>query len=359
MRTKIVLPSVAFRSTSVLSSNAKLAHVNQLWLQEDNDTTLGFWIGSHEDDLFQETLAHVGSILFFLLGSVVFASVLSLLFLEIRNRLFLQKVLKRGIIFLSFFFRMNHISNDIPYDFSDVRKLTIPRHIAVIMDGNRRYGRSTYGFATKGHADGGKTLSEFILWCKELGVEALTVYAFSTENWNRDPAEVKYLMSVFEEYSNKILKDSLKHNVCVKVLASEKHLLPKHIQKTFDVLETETRKKCPNGFQLNLCVSYGGRSEIAQAAKHLAVDVKSGKISSDDINEAIFSSYLLTSKADCVCDPDLLIRTSGEIRLSNFLLYQLAYTEMVFVEKNWPEFGRADLLEAIAEFTRRKRRFGK
>ena len=157
MRTKIVLPSVAFRSTSVLSSDAKLARVNQLWLQEDNDTTQGFGIGSHEDDLFQETLAHVGSILFFLLGSVVLASVLSLLFLEIRNRLFFQKVLNRGINFLLIFFQMKPISNDTPFDFSDVCKLSIPRHIAVIMDGNRRYGRSTYGFATKGHADGGKT----------------------------------------------------------------------------------------------------------------------------------------------------------------------------------------------------------
>ena len=331
---------------------------SSFWEHEDNDTMES--LGRYDTQVFEDTLASFGSVLFCLLVFVVLSSVVGLVYLEIKNGLYLERLLlhvsglyrsgSRGLLGAQ-----DGWGEGKP---ADLANLAIPRHIAVIMDGNRRYGKENYGMATKGHADGGETLSKCITWCKELGVEALTVYAFSTENWNRSQHEIDYLMSVFEKYSNKILEDALENNVKVSVLASEKELLPLHIQQLFDALEEKT-KGC-NSFHLNLCVSYGGRSEIVQAAKSLAADVQTGSIGSiDDIDESLFSRYLLTAKAGNVCDPDLLIRTSGELRLSNFLLYQLAYSEMVFLQKNWPEFTKGDLIETIVEFTRRKRRFGK
>ena len=328
----------------------------QFWEHEDNDTMEA--LGRYDTQVFEDTLASFGSALFCLLVFIVFSSVLGLLYLEIKNGLYFERL-------LCHIFELRRSPRNAPVndesteeELPDTADLAIPRHIAIIMDGNRRYGKENYGVATKGHADGGETLSSCITWCKELGVEALTVYAFSTENWNRNQHEIDYLMAIFEKYSNKILEESVKNNVKVSVLASEKHLLPSHIQKVFHKLEEKT-KGC-NSFHLNLCVSYGGRSEIVQAAKALAMDVKTGKVNSvDEINESLFSQYLLTNKAGNVCDPDLLIRTSGEVRVSNFLLYQIAYSEMVFLDKNWPQFTKKDLISTIVEFTRRKRRFGK
>lgn len=232
--------------------------------------------------------------------------------------------------------------------------LVIPRHIAVIMDGNRRYGRRKHGNAYKGHWDGGKVLVDFVDWCMESGVGALTAYAFSTENWNRDPAEIKALMSIFEKYCEEIHVHALKKNIRLRVLATDRERLPEHVRVAVDNMVAATFH-C-DGFQLNLCISYGGRGEIVNMCKELVTRCAEGKLSVDDIDEATVSRALLTGE---LADPDLLIRTSGETRLSNFLLYQLAYSELLFVNKCWPEMTRDDLQMAIVEFSRRKRRFGK
>ena len=199
----------------------------------------------------------------------------------------------------------------------------------------------------------------------------LTVYAFSTENWKRDEKEVKFLMKTFEKYAKEILVKALKNDICVRVLSSEPELLPVHIRKLFDKIEKQTANN--KSFILNLCVSYGGRSEIIRATKQIVTDVLNGDIKSvRDIDEQLYERYLLTDRKDFSkkrCDdcsgkiiennPDLLIRTSGECRLSNFLLYQLAYSEMIFLDKHWPEFSKDDLLDCIRVFSNRKRRYGK
>eukprot|EP00808_Paulinella_micropora_P013390 g77136.t1 len=230
----------------------------------------------------------------------------------------------------------------------------VPRHVAIIMDGNRRYGRAVYGVGTQGHADGGKTLHKMVEWSIERGVKMMTVYAFSTENWNREPEEINCLMSLFAKNAQSIREKAVERDICVRVLASDPARLPAHIQESFARLEEET-KAC-QGFQLNLCVSYGSRSEIARACRILAEQACAGELSCQQIDESALSQQLLTGGMP---DPDLLIRTSGELRLSNFLLWQLAYTEMVFVEKPWPALSRDDFELVLAEYARRKRRFGK
>lgn len=239
------------------------------------------------------------------------------------------------------------------------------------MDGNRRYGESKLKSKSAGHSKGGETLGNCVRWCQECGIKVLTVYAFSTENWKRDEKEVEFLMKTFEKYAKEILVKALKNDICVRVLSSEPELLPVHIRKLFDKIEKQTANN--KSFTLNLCVSYGGRSEIIRATKQIVTDVLNGDIKSvRDIDEQLYERYLLTdrknfSKERCnessgkimQNNPDLLIRTSGECRLSNFLLYQLAYSEMIFLDKHWPEFSKDDLLDCIRVFSNRKRRYGK
>jgi len=232
----------------------------------------------------------------------------------------------------------------------------IPEHIAIIMDGNRRYGRTNFGVggAIRGHRAGGHVLFDFIGYCIDYGVGALTVYAFSTENWNRDPKEIKRLMSLFAEMCPRIMNICLGRNVRVRVLASDYQRLPAHVQALLQQLEERT-EHC-TAMNLNLCVSYGGRGEIVMAAKSLAQSAIKGEIKVEDIDEAALSSRLQTHGQP---DPDFVLRTSGERRLSNFLLWQVAYSEMIFVDKHWPELERNDFLGVLHEFARRKRRFGK
>jgi undecaprenyl diphosphate synthase len=243
----------------------------------------------------------------------------------------------------------------------------IPKHIAIIMDGNRRYGEMKLGSKTAGHTRGVENLLNCIKWCQDLGVKILTVYAFSTENWKRDQNEIDFLMKLFENYSQKILEKALKNNIRVNILASEPELLPSHIRRLLYKMEKKTINN--TSLSLNLCVSYGGRSEIIQATKKIVNDVINGNIKSlNDIDEELYERYLLTNKymkqsndnnRSINNNPDLLIRTSGELRLSNYLLYQLAYTEMIFLDKFWPEFSRNDLIQCMNVFTKRKRRYGK
>ena len=231
----------------------------------------------------------------------------------------------------------------------------VPRHVAVIMDGNRRYGKEKYGSATRGHWDGGKKVIEFWKWCNDEGIHTLTVYAFSTENWNRDAEEVSALMSIFCQYCDEIREEAIKDGLRVRVLTTDGERIPKDARENIERLEEET-KHCTN-FTLNVCFSYGGRNEIVNACKNIAMDVQAGKMNVDEIGEAAVQNKMLTSHC---CDPDIIIRTSGEERLSNFLLWQAAYSEFFFLEKQWPELEKGDLLDVIRTFANgRKRRFGK
>eukprot|EP00928_Gymnodinium_smaydae_P063716 TRINITY_DN47210_c0_g1_i1.p1 TRINITY_DN47210_c0_g1~~TRINITY_DN47210_c0_g1_i1.p1 ORF type:complete len:335 (-),score=49.74 TRINITY_DN47210_c0_g1_i1:385-1389(-) len=228
------------------------------------------------------------------------------------------------------------------------------KHLAVIMDGNRRFGKATYGDALRGHRAGGETLVQFIDHCMAEGIEMLTVYAFSTENWNRSTCEVETLMSVLCDYSEEMLKNALEKDIRVRIFASEPERLPMRVSEKLQNLENAT--KDAKTFSMNVCVSYGARQEIVSAARRLAEEVEKGKITADQIDEDSFADQLCTRG---LREPDVLLRTSGERRLSNFLLFQLAYTELVFVEKMWPEMGRDDLRDVLLEYTRRQRRFGK
>lgn len=230
----------------------------------------------------------------------------------------------------------------------------IPKHLAVIMDGNRRFGMKTHSDPLKGHFDGRDKLLDFTQWCMEEGVEILTVYAFSTENWNRNPKEVESLMNIFLIYAEKIRKEGISRNIKIQVLSSDDTKFPNLVKTAIRELERDTAKF--DGIVVNLCFSYGGRGDIVNASKSIANSVKKENMNIDDINEEIFSSHLSTKN---IPDPELLIRTSGEYRLSNFLLWELAYTEMFFIDKFWPEVNREDLLKIFREYSERKRRYGK
>ncbi|KAG2973941.1 hypothetical protein PC118_g14831 [Phytophthora cactorum] len=210
----------------------------------------------------------------------------------------------------------------------------IPRHIAVIIDGNRRYGKNKYGSGTRGHSDGTKTVMNFTDWCIDAGVEALTVFAFSTENWKREKAEIEALMKLVDGFIHDILGEALTRNI----------------------REVEAKTQHCNAFYLNLCVSYGARDEIVGACKKIATEVVQGETSIDDIDEDLLGQRMLTAGLP---DPDIMLRTSGELRISNFLLFQIAYAELIFMDKFWPEVTREDLQDIIVEYNRRKRRFGK
>ncbi|ETO66606.1 di-trans,poly-cis-decaprenylcistransferase [Phytophthora nicotianae P1976] len=236
----------------------------------------------------------------------------------------------------------------------DAGELKIPRHIAVIMDGNRRYGKTKYGAGVRGHTDGSKTLVNFTDWCIDAGIQALTVFAFSTENWNREQSEVDALMNLFNQFMHEIVPEALKRDVRVRVLVSDGRKLPAYIVEAIEEIETKTQN-CSK-FSLNLCVSYGARDEIVGACRKIATEVVRGETSVEDINEDLVSQRMLTAGLP---DPDILIRTSGELRISNFLLFQIAYSELIFMDKMWPEMTKDDVEGIIMEFNRRKRRFGK
>lgn len=229
-----------------------------------------------------------------------------------------------------------------------------PKHIAVIMDGNRRFGNQKHGVATKGHWDGGNTLVEFVKWCLAEQIGTVTVYAFSSENWKRPQHEINVLMQIFVRYCDRIEKESLKNGIRVRFLSTSPHNFAPHILERFRKVE-ETSKHGTK-MNLNVCVSYGSREEIALACRNVTERVCSGEIRPEDICSTTIKDALLTSDAP---DPDLIMRTSGEKRLSNFLLFQAAYAEFIFVDKLWPAIKQHDFRAVLDEFARRKRRFGK
>jgi len=232
--------------------------------------------------------------------------------------------------------------------------MVVPQHIAVIMDGNRRYGRREHGDSLSGHRDGGDKLRDFIEWCAELEVGYLTVFAFSTENWKRPANEVDAMMKLFLQEVPRLGVHANRLNARVNFLTSEAGQLSAEVQKAFADLEEDTGRN--TGLQVNVCLSYGGRSDVVSAVRAIAEEAKAGNLNVEDIDERLVSKNLLTGRCP---DPDVLIRTSGEKRMSNFLIYQCAYTEMFFLDKHWPEVSREDLLDVIEKYGSRHRRYGK
>lgn len=234
----------------------------------------------------------------------------------------------------------------------------VPCHIAVIMDGNRRFGRETHKDPLQGHWAGGQTLVDFVQWCAQDGVEVVTVYAFSTENWHRDAMEVSTLMGIFAKYARSLQSDALARNIRVNVLSTDFGRLPASVQEAAQAL-VATTAHC-TGFVLNVCLSYGGRGELVSACRSIAerlLDESDSSVrTAADISEETVAAHLCTKDYP---DPEILIRTSGEFRLSNFLLWQLAYTEMFFLDKFWPQLTKADYRRILHQYaTSRKRRFG-
>jgi undecaprenyl diphosphate synthase len=220
------------------------------------------------------------------------------------------------------------------------------------MDGNGRWASKRALPRIFGHKAGMEALREVVKACSDMGVKILTVYAFSTENWNRPTEEVSYLMNLLIEYMRKEINELNKNHVKVKILG-DLSALPQITKEEVEKAVSFTEKN--TGLQFNIALNYGGRAEIIHACKRIAEEYKEGKISKDEINEDLISDYLFT-EGDI--EPDLIIRTSGEKRLSNFLLWQSAYSELVFVDEMWPDFNKKQLEKAILEYQKRDRRFG-
>lgn len=234
----------------------------------------------------------------------------------------------------------------------EFNKENMPKHIAIIMDGNRRWARAQGKPAGFGHKAGAKTLEKIVRYANKIGLEHITVYAFSTENWKRAEDEVNALMMLLQNYLDEYSKRADSENIKVKILG-DITVLSQGMQKS--IINCMERTKNNTGVTFNIALNYGGRDEIIKAVKNIAQEVKDGNLEIQDINEELISKNLYTKGQP---DPDLLIRTSGEIRLSNFLPWQLVYSEFLFIDKNWPDFTEDDLDDAIIEYQKRTRKFG-
>jgi undecaprenyl diphosphate synthase len=232
-------------------------------------------------------------------------------------------------------------------------KSNIPTHIAVIMDGNGRWAKKRNLPRTAGHYQGMTAVENIVEACDDLGVKILTVFAFSTENWQRPQAEVSLLMKLLKDFAAQKLTKLKNKNVQVKILG-DLNLLPKEARMAVEKAVKDTKEN--TGLIFNIALNYGGRWDIVEAAKKIAEEVEQGKLKACNINEECFAKRLSTSSLP---DPDLLIRTSGEQRLSNFLLWQLAYSEFYYTDIYWPDFDKNELIAAISHYQKRQRRFGK
>ena len=228
----------------------------------------------------------------------------------------------------------------------------IPNHVAIIMDGNGRWAKRRGLPRTMGHTQGARVVEQILEDADDLGIKYLTVYAFSTENWSRPAAEVKALMNLLRTYMKTSLAKCAKNNVRIRVLGDKTRLDP-DLQDSIAFLEQETAGN--TGITFQIAINYGGRDEIVRAVRKIAQDVQDGKCTASEIGEITLSDALDTGG---IPDPDLLIRTCGEERISNFLLWQIAYSELYFTDKPWPDFDRAELEKAIAAYENRERRFG-
>ena len=230
--------------------------------------------------------------------------------------------------------------------------LNIPEHVAVIMDGNGRWAKKRLMPRTYGHSVGAKAIEAACENCDEIGIKYLTVYAFSTENWKRSVEEVSTIMNIFRKYLVDSIERSNRNNMRVRIIGKREGL-PEDIVKKIEDLEKATAGN--TGLQFTVAINYGGRDELVRAAKNIAKDYKNGVITEADITEDLMSRYLDTRE---ITDPDLLIRTSGELRTSNFLPWQIAYSEFYFTDCMWPDFDMNELVKAVRYYTGRDRRYG-
>lgn len=237
--------------------------------------------------------------------------------------------------------------------FTNIDKDRIPKHVAIIMDGNGRWAKKNGFLRAIGHKKGVSSVRDVVQASVELGVSILTLYAFSTENWNRPKTEVNALMELLVSSLNKEMSTFKKNNIQLFTIGETKSL-PNNCRNKLDHVIKETSKN--NGLKLVIALSYSSKAEIINSVKNIACKVANKTLEVDDINEAYFSNELYTSDYP---DPDLLIRTSGEYRISNFLLWQIAYAELYFSSKLWPDFKKTDFIDAILEYQSRERRFGK
>ena len=228
----------------------------------------------------------------------------------------------------------------------------IPKHIAIIMDGNRRWARERNMTVSDGHKKGAETLENIAKYCNKIGIKYLTAYAFSTENWKRAKEEVGALMNLLRFYLDKFSKKADVENIRIKVLG-DIEILEEGLQKS--ILKAVEKTKNNTGLTLSIALNYGGRAELVKAVKDIAKDIKEGILNIADITEKTIESKLYTAGDP---DPDLLIRTSGELRTSNFLPWQLVYSEFYFIKKYWPDFSESDIEDAIGVYQKRNRKFG-
>lgn len=245
---------------------------------------------------------------------------------------------------------LDHLSDEELLELMDRDHL--PGHIAIIMDGNGRWARMRGLPRIAGHREGIKSVREIVTFCREIGIEVLTIYAFSAENWKRPELEVKALMMFLEEYLQRELKTLMDNNIRFMTIG-QTDKLPGSVKKWIEKVEKKTEHN--TSMILNIALSYGGRTEIVDAILRIMNDITNGAIKPENIDSKLFSNYLYTKDLP---DPDLMIRTSGETRISNFLLWQIAYAELYFTRTLWPDFRRHDLLLAILDYQHRERRFG-
>lgn len=245
---------------------------------------------------------------------------------------------------------MQTILQELP---SDLDRNRLPKHVAVIMDGNGRWAKRRGLPRIMGHRKGVDALKALLRCCDDWGIQALTAYAFSTENWGRPLEEVDFLMTLFERVLRRELQEMIEENVRIEFVGNLA-ALPPSLQAEIERSMNATANN--SGIQFTVATNYGGRQEILQACRAIATKVKQGQIQPEDIDETLFSRHLYTAN---VPDPDLLIRTSGEMRLSNFLLWQMAYGEMYITDTLWPDFDREQFHKALFDYQQRDRRFGK
>ena len=228
----------------------------------------------------------------------------------------------------------------------------LPKHIAIIMDGNRRWAKKRMLPVKLGHKEGADTLKKIVRYANKIGIKYVTVYAFSTENWKREKNEVDSLMALLEKYLDDFAKEADTENIVIKIFGRRKELSEILLEKIDQTME---RTKNNTGTIFSIALNYGGRDEIVNAIKNISEDVKNNKLNVDDITEELVSEYLYTKNMP---DPDLMIRTSGELRTSNFLPWQLVYSEFLFVDKYWPDFSEEDIDYAVDVYRKRNRKFG-
>ncbi len=237
-------------------------------------------------------------------------------------------------------------------EYNESLGLNIPGHVAVILDGNGRWAKKRHMPRTYGHKVGSQVVEDMLSVVDDLGVKYFTVYAFSTENWKRSTEEVSTLMGILRTYLKDCVKKSMKNNVRCRVIGRREELSDDIVDS---IINLEEKTKNNTGLNFTIAINYGGRDEITRAVRKIAAKVKSGEISCDDITEETISCYLDTWELP---DPDLLIRSSGEQRLSNYLPWQLAYTEFYFTDTLWPDFNREEMIKAFEWYNKRERRFG-